>query len=104
MVVYVDCAAVTKTLLLDNNDRTDNPMQTYLVDSGMTTYSFDHVKLLNKVKLGFAPADVASQTVTVSGARRPRSTADQEDRLIALWAAWPELTCACLDRCCLLCL
>ena len=71
--VYVDCADVTRALLLDNKElASSGEMVTNLVDSGMTSYSFDHVKLLNKVKLGFAPADVASSTVSSTTAKRQR--------------------------------
>ena len=77
--VYIDCAAVSNTLLMDNGNRDATPLTTKLVDVGMTTYAFDEVKLLGGATLGFAPwyTGTAAITVSVSAA-----SGDQTGKLV----------------------
>jgi len=60
--MYLQCSGAQNVLLLDGGG---HPRVTYLVDPGMTSYSFDHLGLYGQAKLSFAPTSVGGNLVSV---------------------------------------
>jgi hypothetical protein len=60
--MYLQCSGAQNVLLLDANG---HPRTTYLVDTGMTSYSFDYLGLYGQAKLSFAPTSVGGNLVSV---------------------------------------
>ena len=65
--VYVDCGPAPNTLYLDGGSVTTTPTKpTLLVDSGVTTWNFDHLKMIRGATVAFASYDMGTSLATVS--------------------------------------